>query len=519
MYGAIERKEEIQGTIITQQGNHHSVAGPTIFTSKSKITNRIFYFLMGAFGIFLATLATARYSQKESNTPILLGSSRPPVSKPSLSQRGASLGQVRDDLPLFAKGQLDAYHPADNPDGYLVMLVAENKLMWKEMAKKIESVQAERPIPAWIFNYGDMGGEMIFKESMGKMMQRWIDAPVDPENLLFQDGAGSVLSQISYILTDPGDAVLTAAPGYMAFVADFDVYGGAKVHWVESDADKGYVPTIQQLDNGYERSVAAGNQPRIFLICQPQNPTGVVYSKEDMIAMMDWALSKKMHVVSDEIYALSTFPGYKTTSAADIMQEKYPEKADYMGDHVHVVAGLSKDWGMSGFRVGSLFSHNQDLLNAMDAIGYYQSPSRYTQFTLQGIFDDDAFVDWYIRENRKRLYETYQALGEALSLIDVPLLPSQGAIFAWADFSRYILDGQTEKDLWMELFVEAKVALTSGESCEANKPGMFRIVYGWPEGGVRAMQELGRRLVQWKQAREASDSPIFLASEHPIDEL
>jgi aspartate/methionine/tyrosine aminotransferase len=97
------------------------------------------------------------------------------------------------------------------------------------------------------------------------------------------------------------------------------------------------------------------------------------------------------------------------------------------------------------------------------------------------------------------------ALQDALDLIHVPLLPSQGAIFAWADFSAYILEGQTEKDLWMELFNEAKVALTTGESCGANKPGMFRIVYGWPKGGREAMKEFGERLVKWKMAREAAN--------------
>jgi aspartate/methionine/tyrosine aminotransferase len=399
------------------------------------------------------------------------------------------------------------------------MLVAENKLMSKEMARKIEQVQAARPIPTRIFNYGSMGGDLGFKQSMAAMMQHWIDAPVHPDFLQFQDGAGPMLSQIAFILTDPGDAVLTAAPGYMAFASDFGTYAGAKFYWIDTDADQGFIPTIQQLNDGYSRAVKAGNPPRIFVICQPQNPTGVVYSKDTMMTLIDWALSKNLHVVSDEIYALSTFPGYHTTSAADVMHAKHPNHTNFLGTNVHVVAGLSKDWGMSGFRVGSLFSHNIDLLNALETVGYYSSPSRYTQFLLQGIFDDHEFVTWYIAENRRRLYETYQALEAALSLIQVPLLPSQGAIFAWADFSAYILEGQTERDLWIELFDKTKVALTSGQSCQSSKPGMFRIVYGWPEGGVTAMEELGHRLVQWKADREASSARIYLAVEHPMDEL
>lgn len=508
MYGAVANDDSVEIT---------TTAATT--TAYRKESNKFTYFLMGAFGGLVVALAASHFYQNENEpfhpTP---SSSTGSLMKPSLSQRGASLGLVREDLPLFAKATEDAFDPQLNPQGYLVMLVAENKLMWKEMAKKIEDTQAARPIPQWIFNYGAMTGEVSFKQAMAKTMQHWIKAPVNPDNLQFQDGAGSMLSQISFILTDPGDAVLTAAPGYMAFAIDFKIYAGANIQWIHSDAENGYVPTVEQLDQGYSKAVEAGNRPRIFVICQPQNPTGVIFSKEDMSTMIDWALSRQLHIVSDEIYALSTFPGYHTISAADIMHEKYPNRTDFMGEYVHVIAGLSKDWGMSGFRIGSLFSHNVDVLAALDAIGYYHSPSRYTQFALQGIFDDDEFVRWYISENRKRLHETYQALGTALSLIDVPLLPSHGGIFGWADFSAYILEGQTEYDLWIELFDKAKIALTSGKSCEANKPGLFRIVYGWPEGGVYAMEELGRRLVSWKAAREATDH-IYLAVDHPLKDI
>lgn len=460
-------------------------------------------------GILAALLVAVLTYTSAGNTPlqsspIMASVVRPDVTSGAVSKRGGEVKAIRDDLPLFMKAVQDAYHPTDNPNGYLVMLVAENKLMWKEMAQKIEKVQSSGPLPSWIFNYGDMGGQADFKQSMANMMRHWIHAPIDKDYLRFQDGAGSVLAQISYILTDPGDAVLTPSPGYVAFDGDFGLYAGAKLHWVSSDATNRYVPTRQQLDDAYDTAMAAGNIPRIFVICQPHNPTGVVFSKQEMEFMLHWALDKGLHVVSDEIYALSTFPGYNTTSAADILWENNPHLDRFLGDRVHIVAGLSKDWGMSGFRVGSLLTHNLQLLNALDTIGYYQSVPGYIQYALTGVFEDKDFVSWYIQENQRRLHETYLALKEALDSIQVPLFPSQGAIFAWADFSAYILEGQSEKDLWMELFNDAKIALTSGESCKANKPGMFRIVYGWPEGGTLAMEEFRNRLVQWKARREAN---------------
>lgn len=72
-----------------------------------------------------------------------------------------------------------------------------------------------------------------------------------------------------------------------------------------------------------------------------------------------------------------------------------------------------------------------------------------------------------------------------------------------ADFSSLLQEGQTEKELWMELFQDAKIIFTTGSSCNEDKPGTFRVVYPWPEGGPIAMKEMGDRLVRWKALREA----------------
>lgn len=421
----------------------------------------------------------------------------------SLSKRGHNIKSTRDDIPLFMAGLADPYDPLNNTQGYLVMLVAENKLMWKEMAQKIEQVQQASPLPEWIFTYGSMTGQADFCRAMAKIFSKWIDGPVDPKYVETQAGAGSVLAQLSYLLGDANDGVLVTAPNYPAFAGDFDIYGGMKLHTVQGTAaGSPYVPTVADLDRVYDEAIAAGHPPRILIICQPNNPTGILYSRDTMRLMLEWALDKDLHVVSDEIYALSVFPGYNTTSAASVMYELYPDKELYLGDHVHIVAGLSKDWGMSGFRVGSLFSHNEKLLRSLAMIGYYQSVSQYTQHVLTQVFADDAWADWYIAENQQRLHDTYNALVTQLGRIHVPVLPSQGALFAWANFSSLLLPGQTEKDLWLELFHDAKVIFTSGESCNEDTPALFRIVYPWPEGGPIAMTELGDRLVRWKSLRE-----------------
>lgn len=470
------------------------------------------------FGVLATTTATAvacllvryvvtngknRESRVIADAPIL-GVAKNLARKSTLSERGQSVKAVRDDLLLFEAGLLDPYDPIQNPEGYLVMLVAENKLMWKETARKLEEVQKSDPLPEWIFTYGDMTGQEDFCKAMARIFSKWIEGPVDPRYVKAQAGAGSVLAQLSYLLGDPDDGVLVAAPNYPAFQGDFHVYGGMQLHTVQAAGSAHYAPSISDLDRVYAEAIAAGHPPRVFIICQPNNPTGTMYSHETMKLLITWALEKDLHVVSDEIYALSVFPGRHTTSAATVMYELNPDDELYLGDQVHIAAGLSKDWGMSGFRVGTLFSHNEKLLNALGLIAYYPAVSQYTQFALTQMFADDAWVDWYIEENQKRLFATYQALVAALDRVQVPVVPAEGAIFAWADFSSLLLKGQTEKELWLELFNEAKVILTLGDSCNEETPAMFRVVYPWPEGGPIAMKELGDRLVRWKSRRESN---------------
>jgi aspartate/methionine/tyrosine aminotransferase len=84
----------------------------------------------------------------------------------------------------------------------------------------------------------------------------------------------------------------------------------------------------------------------------------LIYDRETLENMIYWALEKGIHVVSDEIYANSTFPDQTMISAADVMHEKNNGQSKYLSDYVHIVAGMSKDFGMSGFRIGWLFSHN-----------------------------------------------------------------------------------------------------------------------------------------------------------------
>ena len=103
-----------------------------------------------------------------------------------------------------------------------------------------------------------------------------------------------------------------------------------------------------------------------------------------------------MHIISDEIYGNSVFPGEKFTSIAKVMSE-LNKGENYLGDFVHIASGFSKDFALSGFRVGTLFTHNKDLLSAVDSLGYFKAVSTYTQNLLTKILQDEKWTMNYIK--------------------------------------------------------------------------------------------------------------------------
>ncbi len=106
----------------------------------------------------------------------------------ALSARGlVAIKPGRDDLEQFLMGLSDPYHPVTNKDGYLVLLVAENKQNVDQMKQKLESILRTESIPNWIFGYGDIRGEEKFREAVSHMMEEtFIKAPVDKNCIVVQ---------------------------------------------------------------------------------------------------------------------------------------------------------------------------------------------------------------------------------------------------------------------------------------------------------------------------------------------
>eukprot|EP00245_Coleochaete_scutata_P018115 TRINITY_DN9250_c0_g2_i1.p1 TRINITY_DN9250_c0_g2~~TRINITY_DN9250_c0_g2_i1.p1 ORF type:complete len:235 (-),score=44.11 TRINITY_DN9250_c0_g2_i1:367-984(-) len=186
--------------------------------------------------------------------------------------------------------------------------------------------------------------------------------------------------------------------------------------------------------------------------------------------------------------------------------------AQAVAERVHTAYGMSKDFGMNGFRVGCLHTKNAALLEFWQNMGMFAAVSTDTQHALSVMLEDDDFVDTYVSENNKRLKQSYEMLTAALEAAQIKYMPACAAMFCWLDLRDFLSDAtfEAERVLWKEI-LDHRIVLTPGEACHYAEPGFFRICYASmvPEQLNIACAQLARFVERKRRKRPA----LVLANE------
>ncbi|MFC1575078.1 aminotransferase class I/II-fold pyridoxal phosphate-dependent enzyme [Gemmatimonadota bacterium] len=410
----------------------------------------------------------------------------------SLSSRGkrAADTPLRVDHGLFQEAAENLYHPIDNPRGALPLNVAENRLSWLELKAKIEEITATHEIPAWVPGYTSHRGSPEFREAAASFLAEHLTGcPVDPEHLGVSAGATSVIEMTSFILADSGDVAVIPAPSYPVYRQDLGNLSGIErydlvTHHEPSEIADGPVLTIDDLE-GARRDIAEANKRfRMLILTTPDNPTGGIYSEGQLLATADWCIEQGVHMVVNEIYGLSLIDTTHPAISQDYPHElTFSSFANLMAEKesnlLHLWYAVSKDLGISGFRVGFVYSQNAALLQAYTNLNLTHSVSNHTQWILQLLLTDSAFLTPYLARNRERLTESYAIVVSFLRRLGIPYVPSRGSHFVWIDLSDLMADDteSAEMDLWRELYYATGVLLTPGAGFGHTKRGLFRVVF------------------------------------------
>lgn len=401
-----------------------------------------------------------------------------------LSKRAQGIiGLAPEYFQIAYQAWQDPYDEKSNPDGFVDFGVAENRL---SLTLVRDAMLRAPPIPSEYLTYGGMGGTLRFQEAVAALFTRFTRHVVDPNHLVLAAGASAILDVLITCVCDKGDKVLITSPVYRGFIADVTARSGGVIELAPLHDDSGFALTVCTLNDAWNAAGGEESGIRAVLLASPNNPTGQILSAETIQDVVEWVQERNLHLIMDEIYAFSVFSETASfVSVADVLRGS-------LGKNVHIVWSFSKDFCISGCRLGVLYTQNEALINVFAELSYLAGCSRHTQWAVMHMLEDGQWVDSYLKESRKRLASAYKQFTSVLQEYNIPYLDSEAGFFVCIDLRSWMADisEEAERELWMEMCA-AKVLCIPATQMLSKSYGWFRCCFAASEEKV-ARVGLGR---------------------------
>ncbi|CAO2209578.1 unnamed protein product [Urochloa humidicola] len=451
----------------------------------------------------------------------------PPLSKVATS------GLHGEDSPYFAGWKAYDENPYDavsNPEGVIQMGLAENQVSFDllegylrdhpEAAAGWGGAAAGSGVASFRDNalFQDYHGLKAFRKAMASFMEkiRGGRARFDPDRIVLTAGATAANELLTFILANPGDALLVPTPYYPGFDRDLRWRTGVNIVPVHCDSSTGFQVTAAALEEAHAAAESAGMRVRAVLLTNPSNPLGVTVTRAALESVLDFVTRHNIHLISDEIYSGSVFSSPDDlVSVAELIDSRArggaAASAAAIAGRVHIVYSLSKDLGLPGFRVGVVYSYNDAVVTAARRMSSFTLVSSQTQKALAGMLADGDFAAAYLRTNRERLRERHDHVVAGLARAGVPCLRGNAGLFVWMDMRRMLGGGEDatvagELALWGRLLREVRLNISPGSSCHCSEPGWFRVCFANMSLDTLdvALARMSRFMDRWNKERTMS---------------
>ncbi len=301
--------------------------------------------------------------------------------------------------------------------------------------------------------YTPISGFADLRKAISQKFKNENNLDYAPDQIVVSTGAKQSIANVVLSLIDPGDEVLVPTPYWVSYTQIIQLAGGTPV-FLHSAIDSDFKVTPAQVE------AAITSKIKMFIFSSPCNPTGTVYTKDELKALADvFSKHENIYILSDEIYEHINFLA-KHESIAQF--EKIKER-------VVIVNGVSKGYAMTGWRIGFIGA-SKDIAKACDKMqGQFTSgtSSVSQKAALAALTGNDE-------ENNKIRESFLRRRNLVLGLMkDIPgwkVNEPQGAFYVFPDVSYYFgkHNGSTvinsPTDLCMYLLKDAKVSLVTGEA-------------------------------------------------------
>lgn len=313
--------------------------------------------------------------------------------------------------------------------------------------------------------YTPASGTKELKEAICRKLARDNSLEYTPANIVVSNGAKQSLVNTFATICNPGDEVIVPAPFWVSYPEMIKLSDGVPVI-LQTTEENNFKFTVEDLKR------AVTDRTRALVLNSPSNPTGMLYTAEELKAIGELAIEKDFYIVSDEIYEKLIYDGVNHVSIASVSEE--------VKDRTIIINGLSKSHAMTGWRIGYTAS-NATLAKAMGNLQSHQTsnPNSIAQKAAEAALDGEQEC---VEMMRKTFEERRNYMAERINGIEgVSCKKPSGAFYIMMNISQcfgkefYGKKIQNSDDFCDVLLEVAKVAVVSGIGFGAD--GFVRLSY------------------------------------------
>ena len=402
---------------------------------------------------------------------------RPAASTPRERRISARIGAIAESATL----KVDAKAKALKAEGRPVIGFGAGEPDFPTPAYVVEAAVDACRDPR-NHRYTPAGGLPELKRAIADKTRRDSGLEVQPAQVVVTNGGKQAIYEAFATMLDPGDEVIVPAPYWTTYPEAIQLAGGVAVP-VLADESQEYKVTVEQLE------AARTDRTKVLLFVSPSNPTGAVYTADEIRAIGQWVEDHGLWVLTDEIYEHLVYDGVETGSL--------PVLCPVLADHTVVVNGVAKTYAMTGWRVGWIIAP-PDIAEAAANLQSHATSnvSNVSQRAALAAVSGDLSAAAGMKAAFDRRRKTIVSM---LNEIDGVVCPEpKGAFYVYPSVKGLLgreVDGvtpQTSAELAEMVLDKAEVAVVPGEAF--GSPGYLRLSYALGDDdlleGVTRLQKL-----------------------------
>ncbi|KAL3305054.1 cutinase transcription factor 1 beta [Colletotrichum asianum] len=423
------------------------------------------------------------------------------ISQRHVSQRGAYNFAHRDIWGPREKSMANPWSPS-NPDGTVILRLAENSLMHQEVAQFIRETINVLPLDHLTYSTGPRGSLRLRRVLAAFMNKEFHPRDAVTANDLFiTPGLASGLDAVAWSICDEGEGILVPQPFYNGFSFDLLNRSNTRVIGVSYQGMEG----CSKLEDIFRPEVnrlaleAALNKAR----GEGVNVRALLISKN------------RLHFISDEIYAKSVFPNSAISGQASFVSVLSLDLHNVIDANLlHVLYGASKDFCANGLRLGMVYTKNEAMLGAMSSISMFSWSPHVLQDVWASMMNDQMWIKSFMEKKTDLMVEKYRVATSFCREHNISHVEMNAGLFIWVDlrhlFKPLTLDGnlrvqsesciahqQRELEI-TDLCARHGVMIAPGSVYMPEEFGWFRVTFSLGKEALEGLKRFARAIAEMK---------------------